>query len=68
MRGQATDLDIQAKEMLKTRSMLVALYTSATGKAESVVEKAIDRDTWMSAEEAKHFGLLDRVISSYTEL
>jgi ATP-dependent Clp protease, protease subunit len=67
-KGQATDLDIQAKEIIKTRDMLVDLYSEATGKNRKEVEKALDRDTWMSAEEALKFGLLDKVVSSYKEI
>lgn len=68
IQGQATDLEIQAKEMLKTRSMLIEIYVKATKKSTSEIEKAIDRDTWMSTEEALKFGLLDRVVKSFKEL
>jgi ATP-dependent Clp protease protease subunit len=68
IRGQATDLEIQAKEILKTRELLIRLYVEETGIAYDVIERAIDRDTWMSAEEAKNFGLLDRVVSDFKEL
>lgn len=68
VRGQATDLDIQAKELLKTRESLVALYVKATGKDAKTIDKAIDRDTWMTSDEALKFGLLDKVVSSYKEL
>ncbi len=68
IRGQATDLDIQAKEMLKTRKAIIQFYVKATGKEASVIDKAIDRDTWMSAQEALEFGLLDKVVTSYREL
>ena len=68
IQGQATDLEIQAKEILKTRRQIVELYARATGKEPALIEKTIDRDTWMSAEEAKDFGLLDGVVSSYREL
>lgn len=68
IRGQATDLDIQAKEMLKTRSMIVDIYSKATGKDAETVDRAIDRDNWMSAQEAKDFGLVDQVITSYKDL
>jgi len=68
IKGQATDLEIQAKEMLKTRSILVDIYVKATGKDKKAIEKAIDRDTWMTAEEALHFGLLDKIITSFEEL
>lgn len=66
--GQATDLEIQAKEILKTRSALVDIYVKATGKDRKTIEKAIERDTWMSAEEALEYGLLDKVVKSYAEI
>ncbi len=68
IRGQATDLDIQAKEILKTRAALVEIYVEATGKDPKVIDRAIDRDAWMSADEALKFGLLDKVVRSYKEL
>lgn len=68
IKGQATDLEIQAREMLKTRDVLINIYVKATGKDFATIEKAIDRDTWMTAEEAKAFGLLDGIITSYKDL
>lgn len=68
IRGQATDLDIQAKEILKTRKALVDLYVQATGKEAKIIEKAVDRDSWMSAKEAMEFGLLDKIVGSYKEI
>ncbi len=68
VKGQATDLEIQAKEMLKTRAQLIQVYVDATGKSAEVVEKAIDRDTWLSPQEALEFGLLDGIVKSYKEL
>lgn len=68
IKGQATDLEIQAKEMLKTRNGLIELYMEATGKDFATIEKAVDRDTWMSAQEALEFGLLDRIVKSFQEL
>ena len=68
IRGQATDLDIQAKEMLKTRAMIVSIYAHATGKDVKAIEKAIDRDNWMSSQEAKDFHLLDRIVTSMKEV
>ena len=68
IKGQATDLDIQAKEILKTRAAIVNLYADATGKDPKFIDKVIDRDTWMSAEEAKEFGLLDQVVSTSKDL
>jgi ATP-dependent Clp protease protease subunit len=68
IRGQATDLEIQAKEIIKTRNALINLYVDATGKDFKIIEKAIDRDTWMSPEEALEFGLLDKIVKSYKEI
>ncbi|MCB1085136.1 MAG: ATP-dependent Clp protease proteolytic subunit [Chlamydiia bacterium] len=68
IQGQATDLEIQAKEIIKTRKQLIDLYAKATGKDSKVIEKILDRDTWMSAPEAKDFGLLDGIVSSYQEI
>lgn len=68
IQGQATDLEIQAREILKTRQAIVDVYVNATGKDRKVIEKAIDRDTWMSAEEALEFGLLDGIVSNYAEI
>lgn len=68
IRGQATDLDIQAKEMLKTRAIIVDLYSDATGRDAKTIEKAINRDNWMTAQEALDFGLLDQIVVSMKEL
>lgn len=66
--GQATDLEIQAKEMIKSREKLVNIYVNATGKDPATIERAIDRDTWMSAEEALEYGLLDGIVKNYKDL
>ena len=68
IRGQATDLDIQAKEMLKTRAALVDIYAEATGKDAKAIEKAINRDNWMTPEEALSFGLLDKIVFSMKDV
>jgi ATP-dependent Clp protease protease subunit len=68
IQGQATDLEIQAKEMLKSRNSLVKIYMDATGKDFETIDRAIDRDNWKSAYEAKDFGLLDGVITSFKEI
>ncbi len=68
IRGQATDLEIQAKEMLKTRSQIVDVYVDATGKDRKAIEKAIDRDNWMTAEEARDFGLIDKIVTSMKDV
>jgi ATP-dependent Clp protease protease subunit len=66
--GQATDLDIQAREILKTKDLLVNLYVEQTGRPRSEIEKALDRDTWMSAQEALQFGHIDRIVTAAKEL
>ncbi len=66
--GQATDLEIQAREILKTKQQIVVLYSEATGKTTKEIEKAIDRDRWMSAEEAVEFGIVDRLVTEYKEI
>jgi ATP-dependent Clp protease protease subunit len=68
IRGQATDLEIQAKEMLKTRAMIVEIYSEATGKDKKAIEKAIDRDNWMTAQEALEFGLIDKIVTSMKDV
>ena len=66
--GQATDLEIQAREITKTRAKLVDLYAEETGQDRDAVEKAIDRDSWMSAQEAHSFGLVDKLVTSFDEV
>lgn len=68
IQGQATDLEIQAREILKTKKMIIEIYMQATKKPYEVIEKAIDRDTWMSAEEARAFGLVTTIVESYKNL
>lgn len=68
IQGQATDLEIQAKEILKTKKVIIELYVACTGKTYAEIEKAIDRDTWMTAQEAIQFGLVDQIINSYAEI
>ena len=68
IKGQATDLEIQAREMLKTRNGLIDIYVEATGKDFATIELAIDRDMWMTAQEALEFGLLDGVVDSFDQL
>jgi ATP-dependent Clp protease protease subunit len=60
--GQATDIEIQANEILKIRKNLNKIYANCTGQKLSVIEAAMERDRFMSAEEAKAFGLVDNVI------
>ncbi len=68
IRGQATDLEIQAKEILKMRNALVDLYVEATGQDVKVIERALDRDKWMSAQEALEFGLVDKIVTKHGDM
>ena len=60
--GQATDIEIHAKEIIKTRHRLNELYVKHCGQSLDAVEKGMERDNFMSAEEAKEFGLIDQVV------
>ena len=59
--GKASDIEIQAKEILRIRARMNALYQKYTGQPLEAIEKAMDRDTFLEAEEAKAFGLVDQV-------
>lgn len=61
-RGQATDIEIEAKEILRIRRQLNQIYADRTGKPLEKIEKDMDRDFFMSADEAKEYGLIDKVI------
>ncbi len=63
-RGQATDLEIHLKETLKIKELLQKLYAKHTGNSYTMIEKAMDRDNFLSPEEAKKFGIVDQIISS----
>ena len=60
-RGQASDIEIHAREVLKLRERLNNIYVKHTGQKLGTIEKAMDRDKFMSPEEAKDFGLVDEV-------
>jgi ATP-dependent Clp protease protease subunit len=66
--GPATDIRITAQEILKTRERLNQLVASETGQPIEKVTTDNDRDFWMSAEEAREYGLISRVISTAKEL
>lgn len=61
--GQATDIEIHAKEILSIRSRLNQIYVQQTGKTLKQIEQATERDNFMTAEEAKAFGLIDAVVT-----
>ena len=60
--GQATDIEIHAKEILALKDRLNKIYAKHTKKNESEIKKALERDNFMSASEAKEFGLIDEVV------
>jgi ATP-dependent Clp protease, protease subunit len=60
--GQATDIDIQAKEILKVRATLNEILAKHTGQSIEKIEKDTDRNYFMSAEEAKTYGIIDEII------
>ena len=62
--GQVTDIEIQTKELLKTKEKLIRIYERHTGKDYDTLFKAMERDNFLSANEAKEFGLLDHVVES----
>lgn len=63
--GQASDIEIQAREILRMKSMLNDIYVRHTGKKLADIEKSMDRDNFMSAEEAQKFGLIDKVVEAH---
>ncbi len=65
--GQATDVEIRVKYMLKLKQRLNTILSKHSGQTYETVEKACDRDNFMSAEEAKAFGLVDEVVTSRKE-
>ncbi|MCQ2740616.1 MAG: ATP-dependent Clp endopeptidase proteolytic subunit ClpP [Alphaproteobacteria bacterium] len=67
-RGQATDIEIHAKEILDMKKRLNQIYAQHTGKKLNVIESAMERDNFMTPQEAKKFGLIDHVVTSREEL
>ena len=60
--GQATDIEIQAREILKLRSQINDIFANRTGQSLNVIQDALERDRFMSPEEAKEFGIIDEVV------
>lgn len=63
VQGQASDIEIHAREILELRARLNKIYAERTGQSLETVEKAMDRDNFMTAEVAKDFGLIDQVVT-----
>ena len=68
MRGVATEIEIHAREIEKARAKMNKLFAEETGQPLEKVEKDTDRDYWMSAEEARGYGLLSRIVTKREEL
>ncbi len=68
VRGQATDLEITARELMQTRERLNQLYVRETGQPLERIERDTNRDYWMTADEAVEYGLLHRVVTSREDL
>ncbi len=66
--GQASDIERQANEILELRARLNAIYVKHTGKKLSDIEAALERDTFLTAQAAKEFGLVDEVVSERPKL
>lgn len=60
--GQASDIEISTKHILRTRETLYSMMSNATGKSMDEIAAACDRDNFLSAEEAKNFGLIDNIL------
>ena len=67
-RGMASDIEIQANEIIKMNKRLIKIFAKATGQSEEKVAKDIDRDYWLSAEEAKEYGLVGKIAEKQSEL
>ena len=66
-RGQASDIEIHAQEIISLRHRLNNIYVKHTGQKLPIIEKAMDRDNFMSAEAAQKFGLIDEVVANRSE-
>lgn len=66
--GQASDVEIQAREIIKMRERLNKIFAAATGQTLAKIKKDTDRDYWMSAEEAVKYGLVNKIVTSRTEV
>jgi ATP-dependent Clp protease protease subunit len=65
--GQVTDIVIEAKEMERTKSRLAALFAKHTGRSAESITKDMERNHYMSAQEAKDYGIIDSVIDAKTK-
>jgi len=66
--GQATDVEITTRHLLKTKEKLNRMLAENTGKDYETMCAATERDNWMSAMEAKEFGIIDHVMTNHSEM
>jgi ATP-dependent Clp protease protease subunit len=67
-RGMASDIEIQAREIIKMNERLIKIFSNATGQSEEKIARDIDRDYWLSADDAVGYGLVSRVVTSQSEI
>ena len=67
-RGQVTDIEIHARNLVELKKRMNKLYSQHTGQKLSVVEKAMERDNFMTPEEALKFGLIDQIVANRSEI
>ena len=68
VQGQASDIQIHANEILTVRKMLNEIYVNHTGQNIKKIEEYLDRDSFMGPEEAKTFGLIDRIVNKREDI
>ncbi|TNB49306.1 ATP-dependent Clp protease proteolytic subunit [Martelella lutilitoris] len=67
-RGPASDIEIQAREIIKMNERLIKIFSDATGQPSEKIAKDIDRDYWLSAQEAIEYGLVSRIVTAQDEI
>ena len=65
--GQESDIAIQAKEIVRLKKLSIKYFANKTGKSEEAVAKDMERDFYMSAEEAKEYGIIDHIMKNAKE-
>lgn len=68
VRGDSTDINIEAQQIIKMRSRLNQIFADATGAPLEQIEKDVDRDFWLGSSEAKDYGLVNKIITSEAEI
>ncbi|OLP57223.1 ATP-dependent Clp protease proteolytic subunit [Rhizobium rhizosphaerae] len=67
-RGMVSDIEIQAREIIKMNERLIKIFSKATGQPEEKIARDIDRDYWLSSEDAVSYGLVSRVVTNISEI